>query len=149
MLDRSLAEKVLTTLRSGLVGLVATAADLVALAVLVSGAGVPAQVASAPALAVGVAFQFVGNKLFAFQDHSQQWLRQGAQFLLVEILGFAANLLLFHVALEATVLPYLPLRLATTSLVYFGICLPLWGRIFHKRHASDDARVALVKENGS
>jgi len=119
--------------RSAAVGLLATATDLIALAVMVSGFGLSPRVASIPALALGVGVQFVGNKLFAFEDRSAKWLRQGAQFLGVESLGFVANLVLFDLAVTLTRLPYLPLRLLTTNLVYFCICLPLWSRIFRTR----------------
>lgn len=119
--------------RSAAIGLVATATDLVALAVLVSGLGFSPRVASVPALALGIAVQFVGNKWFAFGDRSREWLRQGAQFLGVETLGFVANIVLFDLAVTLTKLPYLPLRLLTTNLVYFAICLPLWSLIFKSR----------------
>jgi len=124
---------VLVVVRSAGVGIVATATDLVALAILVSGFGIDPRVASVPALALGVAIQFVGNKLFAFADPSRAWVRQGVQFLGVEAVGFVANLVLFDLALTLTHLPYLPLRLVTTNLVYFAICLPLWSRIFRTR----------------
>lgn len=117
-------------LRSSAVGLLATVTDLVVLVLLVSGGGIDVRIASVPALTLGIAVQFVGNKLFAFEDRSQEWARQGAQFLLVEALGFSANLVLFDLIVSRTHLPYLPVRLLTTSLVYFGICLPLWSRIF-------------------
>ena len=116
--------------RSAAVGVLATAADLVTLAILVSGFHFSPRAASLPALALGIGVQFVGNKLFAFGDQSRAWVRQGAQFLGVEVLGFIANLVLFDFAVTHTHLPYLPLRLVTTNLVYFGICLPLWSRIF-------------------
>jgi hypothetical protein len=51
-------------------------------------------------------------------------------FALVETLGVATNFLLFDLAMAFAKLPYLPVRMATTSAVYFGVCLPLWGRIF-------------------
>lgn len=117
-------------LRSAGVGIAATAVDLGALALLVSVLSVPVRIASVPALALGIAMQFAGNKWFAFGDRSRAWLRQGVQFLGVEALGFALNLLLFDLAVTHTALPYLPLRLLTTSLVYFAVCLPLWSRIF-------------------
>lgn len=119
--------------RSATIGLCATATDLVALAVLVSGFGVSPRAASVPALVLGIAVQFVGNKWFAFGDRSRAWLRQGAQFLGVETLGFVANIVLFDLAVTLTKLPYLPLRLLTTNLVYFALCLPLWSLIFRAR----------------
>jgi putative flippase GtrA len=94
--------RMLTVLRSAAVGVLATAADLVALAVLVDGVGLSPRLANLPALAIGIAVQFAGNKWFAFGDRSPDWARQGA-------------------------------RIATTSIVYFCICLPLWSRIFRDR----------------
>ena len=122
-----------TVARSAAVGALATLTDLVALTVLVSGFGLSPRLASVPALVIGIALQFVGNKWFAFGDRSRDWLRQGTQFLGVEALGFTANLLLFDLAIRFTALPYLPLRLLTTSIVYFAICLPLWSLIFRNR----------------
>jgi len=116
--------------RSMGVGVIATATDLGVLALLVSGLGVSPRSASLPALLLGIVVQFLGNKLVAFEDRRPEWLRQGAQFMAVEALGFVANLVLFDRAMALTHLPYLAVRLATTSLVYFAICLPLWTRIF-------------------
>jgi putative flippase GtrA len=121
-------------LRSMGVGAIATAVDFGLLALLVSGLGVDPRLASAPALALGVVAQFVGNKLVAFRDHSRAWLRQGALFFAVEALGFAANLVLYDLAMRATSGPYLLVRLVTTNVVYFGLCLPLWARIFRPSH---------------
>jgi putative flippase GtrA len=122
--------RALAYLRSAGVGAIATLVDLGALAVLVSLLGVSPRVASAPALALGIGTQFVGNKLFAFGDRSPRWLRQGAQFLAVEALGLILNLLLFDLAVTHTALPYLAARMLSTSVVYFAVCLPLWSRIF-------------------
>jgi putative flippase GtrA len=127
---RHRAATLLVTLRSSVVGMVATLTDLVALTILVEVARLPARMASLPALILGVAIQFVGNKLFAFRDRSPAWLEQAAAFALVESLGVAANFLLFDLAMALGTLPYLPVRMVTTFVVYFGVCLPLWGRIF-------------------
>jgi putative flippase GtrA len=123
----------LVVLRSAAVGIVATGADLLALAVLVDGVGLSPRLANLPALAIGIAVQFAGNKWFAFADRSPDWARQGAQFLAVEALGMTANLVLFDLAVTRTPLPYLAARMLATSIVYFAICLPLWSRIFRAR----------------
>jgi putative flippase GtrA len=119
-----------TLVRSAGVGAVATLADLLTLALLTHGLGVAARAASAPALCVGVAIQFVGNKRFAFRDDDPAWASQALRFAAVEALGFAANLALFDLASRRVALPPVALRLVTTHLVYFGVCLPLWSRIF-------------------
>lgn len=116
--------------RSALVGLLATACDLGALMVGVEVLHLAPRAATPIALALGVTIQFVGNKLVAFQDRSPAWLRQAMLFLSVEAAGYAANVLIFGALSTLTNLPYLPLRLAIGSAVYFGICLPLWSRIF-------------------
>ncbi len=114
------------------VGAVATGTDLAVLTLLASGMHLGPRAASFPALATGIVVQFVGNKLFAFEDHSKRWAGQAALFLAVEAIGLAANLVLFDVAVRALAIPYLFVRLLTTNAVYFGICLPLWSRIFSR-----------------
>ncbi len=128
-----LHRKLRVVLRSMTVGVLATGIDLAALALLVGALGLPPRIASAPALSLGIAAQFVGNKLFAFGDRSRAWLRQGVQFLAVEALGFGANLLLYDRVMALTDWPYLPVRLGTTTVVYFAFCLPLWALIFRQR----------------
>jgi putative flippase GtrA len=128
-----------TLLRSAGVGTVVTVVDLALLTALVSAFDVPTRIASPLVLAVGVAIQFLGNKLLAFRDTSPRWARQASAFLLVEGLGFVANVVAFDIAVHHVPLPYLVLRIATTSLVYFGICLPLWTRIFAAPLAEEGA----------
>ena len=116
--------------RSAGVGALATLIDLCVLALLVSGLGVPGRIANLPALALGVAVQFVGNKLFAFGDRSGAWLTQGVKFFAVESLGFVLNLTIFDLLVTHTPVPYLGARLISTLVVYYAVCLPLWARIF-------------------
>lgn len=120
-------------LRSSGVGLLATLTDWVTLATLVSICGLHPKSANLPALALGIAVQFVGNKLVAFRDRSKDWLRQAALFLCVETLGFTLNAIAFDVLVTHTALPYLLCRIATTTLVYFAVCLPLWTFVFQKQ----------------
>jgi putative flippase GtrA len=125
--------------RSAGVGSLATAVDLIALTILVHGWGLAPSQASIPALVLGVGAQFVGNKLFAFRDRSKDWLQQAALFGGVELGAFALNVALYDLAVTRTSLPYLPLRLATTSLVYFAFCLPLWSLIFRPTERREGA----------
>ncbi|NUP07276.1 MAG: GtrA family protein [Polyangiaceae bacterium] len=125
-----------TVIKSLGVGVFSSLIDFTVLAVLVSGAGVGARVASPFALVAGLSFQFVGNKVFAFEDKRPRWGRQAAMFLAVEALAFVANLALFDVAVRAVPLPYLVVRALCQSAVYFGLCLPLWSRIFDKNGLS-------------
>jgi len=115
------------------VGAIATLTDLLVLTLLANGLGLGPRVASMPALASGIVVQFVGNKLFAFEDASKKWAGQAALFLVVEAMGFVMNLVLFDVAVRVLPVPLVVVRLFTTNVVYFGLCLPLWSRIFARR----------------
>jgi putative flippase GtrA len=115
------------------VGAVATLTDLLVLTVLANGFHLGPRLASLPALASGIAVQFVGNKIFAFEDASKRWAEQAVLFLGVEAMGFIANLALFDVAVRYVPVPFVVVRLLTTNAVYFGLCLPLWSRIFARR----------------
>ena len=117
-------------LKSAGVGAIATLVDFAALATLVSGLGLSARLASPLALALGVGCQFVGNKLFAFGDHRPEWAKQAALFLGIEAFAFATNLLLFDIAVRTFAVPYLVLRAVCQAIVYFGLSLPLWTRLF-------------------
>ncbi|MEZ4411228.1 MAG: GtrA family protein [Polyangiales bacterium] len=130
MPERSLTESIATIVRSAGVGVVASVVDLTALALMVHALHLAPRVASAPALLLGVLVQFVGNKTLAFRDRDPRWAPQAARFFAVEAVAFVANLALFDLATRALPLPAVLLRLATTSAVYFGLCLPLWSRIF-------------------
>ena len=125
-----IVRRVLIVLKSMGVGALATLVDLATLTALVSGLHFSPRVASLPALTLGIAIQFLGNKLFAFGDRSKAWGRQVAQFLVVEAVGFFANLVLFDLAVARLPLHFVLVRLLTTNVVYFGLCLPLWSRIF-------------------
>jgi putative flippase GtrA len=117
-------------LKSAGVGALSTLIDFAALATLVSGLGLSARLASPVALALGVGCQFVGNKWFAFGDRRPAWAKQAALFLGIEAFAFAANLLLFDIAVRQLALPYLVLRAVCQAVVYFGISLPLWTKLF-------------------
>lgn len=114
--------------KSALVGLIATAVDLLTLAVLVEGVGLVPHAANLPALIVGLLAQFLGNKLIAFGDRSRDWLAQGARFAVVEVGALVLNAALFHVL--AFVVPYLIARVVGSAAVYFAYSYPLWTRIF-------------------
>lgn len=126
-----------TLSRSAVVGLVATGLDFLVLIALVSGLGMPPRVASLPALSLGIAAQFVGNKWIAFRDPSRDWLRQAALFLGIEALGFVCNAVCFDRLLVLTQMPYVVCRALSTSIVYFGVCLPLWSRLFTNPNRND------------
>jgi putative flippase GtrA len=112
------------------VGGAATAVDLVSLILLVELLRLDPRWANVPALTLGLAVQFVGNKFFAFQDRRPDYLRQGSLFLLVEAGAFALNALIFHLLVTLAATPYLLARLAGAALVYVGFSYPLWRLIF-------------------
>ncbi len=126
-----LSKRLLTRFfRSIGVGGLATLTDLVLLTLLVSGLGVHVRIASIPALVLGMFVQFVGNKHFAFRDRSRKWVKQGLQFAGVELIGFAANAMVFDLLVTQTPMPYLVARCLGTFVVYVAVCMPLWSRIF-------------------
>ncbi len=68
-------------LRSGAVGVIATLVDLLLLVLLIDALGWTKGSANIPALSVGLAVQFLGNKYYAFEDRStEQLARQGILF---------------------------------------------------------------------
>jgi putative flippase GtrA len=121
-----------TVLRSAGVGAVASWIDFAVLATLVSGLGFGPRTANIFALGAGLTGQFIGNKLFAFEDKRPRWGRQAAVFGLIELFAFSANLVLFDIAVRWLPLPYLIVRVMTQATVYFGFCLPLWSRVFER-----------------
>ena len=126
-----------TLARSALVGVAATAVDLATLTILVQVLGLRPEAANLPALVLGLVAQFVGNKLFAFGDHTTDRLaRQGGLFLLVETGAFLLNAGIFHLLVTLTPIPYPVARVAGQSLVYFGFSYPLWGHVFAPRRGS-------------
>ena len=124
-------------LRSASVGAGATLVDLGALFLLVRRAGLTPSAANLPALLLGVTAQFLGNKLYAFEDRSRgrTLAVQSGKFALVELGAFALNALLFQLLITRTPAPYLLARVIASALIYFGYSFPLWGRIFRQEPA--------------
>jgi putative flippase GtrA len=124
-------KRIETMLRSLGVGGLGSLVDFVVLTLLATVVGLGPRVASPFALLAGMTVQFFGQKLFAFRDRRPAWGSQLALFGLVEIAGFALNLVLFDLAVRALPsVPYLGLRVVVQLGVYLGVCLPLWSRIF-------------------
>jgi putative flippase GtrA len=124
--------------RSAIVGIAATLVDLAMLALLVHGMGVAPAWANVPALGLGLVIQFVGNKLWAFQDRATDpalLARQGSAFLAVEVIAFTLNAALFHLLSPLIGLPPLLARVVASAAVYFGFSYRLWGRIFRPQPA--------------
>lgn len=112
--------------RSGAVGLAATACDLGTLCLLVYACGVPDRVANVPSLLPGLVVMFLGNKFFAFEDRSRAILRQGGLFLVIEMIGFGLNVLFYELIRVHFGLHPLLARILGTNLVYLGFSFPLW-----------------------
>jgi putative flippase GtrA len=112
--------------RSAVVGLLATASDLGSLLLLIHGVGLTKRAANVPSLLPGLLIQFVGNKLFAFDDRSREIVRQGSRFFLIELVAFGLNVLLFDMLVTLTPIHEILARLLGTNIVYLGFSFPMW-----------------------
>jgi putative flippase GtrA len=129
------------------VGLVATLVDAFLLFLLVEALHMAPRVAVYPALIFGCILQFLGSKHVSFAKHSKgsknlrtRALELRAQvfwFALVEVLSLAANAALFSLLVFCHI-PYLLCRIAGGAIVYFGVSLPLWRRIFAQPKSRTD-----------
>lgn len=120
-------------LRSGIAGIAATAADLTALALLVSVFHMNARVANVPALVVGGLVNFLGNRHYAFRAGEGPLGKQAAGYTIVELIALALNGVLYDVILR--VVPqaahlYWLVRLITSHVVFLGWSYPLWRLVF-------------------
>src|SRR5689334_6366623 len=109
--------------RAGVAGGLATLADLLTLTFLVSAAHVDVRVASIPALLVGGAVNFVGNRYFAFRAKRGHLGRQALGYTAVELVALALNGVLYDLALRLVpgLRPmYWLVRLVTSHLVFLG-----------------------------
>jgi putative flippase GtrA len=124
----------LRVLRALLAGGAATLADVAVLAALVSLAGLDPRVASVPALLAGGAVNFLGNRHFAFRAARGSLARQAVLYTVVEIAALAANGALFDVVMRLLPpglhLAYVPVRLATSHVVFLAWSYPLWRLVF-------------------
>ena len=132
----TLARKVTRLLRAGIAGVAATAADLGALALLVSVLHVDARVANVPALVVGGVVNFVGNRHFAFRAKDGDVGKQVAGYTAVEVVALALNGVLYDAVLRAdphAAHLYWLVRLVTSHLVFLLWSYPLWRRVFRSQ----------------
>ena len=126
-----------TLVRSLLAGGAATLADLITLAVLLA-FGVPARVASLPALLVGGVVNFHGNRSFAFRATSGSLRRQLLLYVVTEAIALALNGILYDVAIRALRPGHvgeLAARLVTQNLVFVCFSYPLWRRVVRPARA--------------
>lgn len=122
--------RVVSLLKSGVVGVVATAVDFLLLWLLVDGLSWAPHWANLPALTGGLVVQFFGNKIYAFEDHSRAHVRQTSRFLLVETGAFVLNALSFHCLVTLSSISYVVARLIGSAAVYFFFSYPLWHWVF-------------------
>ena len=130
--------RMLRFLRGVLAGGLATAADLVALAVLVSLVGLAPRVANVPALLLGGVTQFLANRSFVFRSRDADVVRQAALFVLVEAIALVLNAVLYEQAMRSIPAAhglYVVVRLVTGHLVFLLWSYPLWHRVFAPRAA--------------
>lgn len=120
-------------LRSALVGGIATGCDVLALAALIQLARLSPAQANVPALLLGAAVQYLGNKHYAFEERSRDHVRQAALFAGVEAGTFALNALGFHLIVTFTPAPYALARALVTLAVYASFSFPLWRLVFRSR----------------
>ena len=134
--------------RSAGVGIAATLMDLLSLFVLVQCLHLKPEYANVPALLLGLAIQFLGNKHFAFRDRSRDYLKQGALFTLIEAGAFLLNASGFHLAVHDLHINYLVSRMMTSFLVYICFSFPLWSLIFKRspcKTAMEDMKTIVLK----
>lgn len=122
-----------TFARSLIAGGAATLADLGVIAFAVGVLDASPRAANLPALFVGAAVQFFGNRHFAFRAASGQLRRQTMLFIATEAVAMTLNAALYH-----GVASFLPLskpgavvaRMITTNLVFLLFSYPAWKRVF-------------------
>jgi putative flippase GtrA len=119
--------------RSLVAGGLATFADLGTLVAAMSLFGLPARAANVPALLVGGAVNFVGNRHFAFRATRGSLRRQAVLYALTEAVALGLNGILF--ASLAPLLPPSPgaaaiARLVTSNVVFLAWSWPVWRRVF-------------------
>ena len=111
-------------------GALATAVDLLALALLVEVLGVPPAVANVPALLAGAAVQFFGCRHLVFGSGEGSLARHLGGFLLAEMGALILNAIIFHVLIRVTPLPYAFARVGGQAVVYAAFSYPMWSRVF-------------------
>jgi putative flippase GtrA len=128
-------ERLWVLIRSGLVGLFATASDLGSLMLLIHVAGLSKRAANIPSLLPGLVIMFVGNKFFAFEDRTKAIVKQGSLFFLIEMAAFTLNVLLFDLLVTNTPIHEILARLVGTNIVYLGFSFPMWSIFVFRRKA--------------
>ena len=126
-------ERAATFLRSALAGGAATLAESRLPRVARRCGGLSPRAASVPALLVGAAVQFLGNRHFAFRAALGSLRRQVGLFALTEIVAFTLNAVLYDAAARALPLGAVSavlVRAVTTNAVFLLWSYPVWRRVF-------------------
>ena len=122
-----------TFLRSLITGGMATLADVAALAFAVGVLHVSPARASVPALVVGAAVQFFGNRYFAFRAARAPMANQAVLFVATEAVTMVLNAALYQAVashLPLTLTTAVIARVITTNLVFLLWSYPVWKRVF-------------------
>jgi putative flippase GtrA len=128
---RAISQILVRFARSAGIGALATAIDLVTLALLVEVGGLPPTAASVPALSAGALVQFAGCRHVVFDSAKRSPIRrQAVGFVLVELVALVLNGLTFHGLVALTGLPYGAARVACTLAVFVGFSFPAWHWVF-------------------
>lgn len=128
--------RLLTLIRSSLVGLLATASDLTTTTILVRLFDFTKRQANIPGLVPGILVMFIGNKYFAFQDRSKNVVKQGLLFVIIEAVALGLNVLLFDRLVVWFDLHEILARLIGTNVTYLGFSFPLWSLLVFRRKAT-------------
>ncbi len=135
-----------TLLRSSMVGLCATASDLITTTVLVRLCDFSKRQANIPGLIPGLVIMFIGNKFFAFQDQSKNVVKQGGLFLLIEAIALGLNVLLFDRLVVWFDLHETLARLIGTNITYLGFSFPMWALFVFRRQGGSAKELPLRRE---
>lgn len=121
-------QKLLVFLRSSIVGIGAVVLDIGSLSLMVRVFGWSPEAANVPSLVLGMIWIFIGNKYFAFHDHSRNLARQGGRFLAIEFVAILLNIGLFHLLVTKTgLVDYAEIaRAIGTNITYLCFSYPLW-----------------------
>lgn len=133
-----------TFLRSLLTGGMATLADVGALAFAVGVLHISPARASVPALLVGAAVQFFGNRHFAFRAAHAPMANQAFLFVVAEAVTMALNAALYQavtILVPLTLTTAVIARVITTNLVFLLWSYPVWKRVFKPGIAGSPARI--------
>ncbi len=130
---REAPARLATFVRSALAGGAATLADLVVLGVAVGVLHVTPRVANLPALLVGAAVQFLGNRHFAFRAGKGPLGRQALLFALGEAIALVLNAALYDGVARLVPLSAagaVMARAVTTNVVFLAWSYPVFKRVF-------------------